>query len=90
MNKFEVGDKVRIREDFDKIRFQGDPGIVSEMLERKGCETSIRRVYDEPNRYEVLGDIWTWCEEWLERIDGEDVLAIKEIDDSEIISILEF
>ena len=86
MNRFEVGDKVRIREDFDKIRFKLDPGIDKAMLALKGLEDEIRWVSPNNGVYTLKTNTWAWAEEWLEEVD---TLSVEEIDDSEIISMLE-
>ena len=80
---FQVGDTVIVKENFNEIRWRGDPGIVDEMLDCRGEEFKIERIIDK-QLYKIENIRWTWHEKWL-----EPAINVKEIDESEILSILE-
>jgi len=82
-NDFKVGDWVIIKENFDKIRFRGDPGIATQMLLKKGELSQIRGVRD--TTCFLVGDGWTWAKRWLEPYNMKEV----NINESDIMAVLE-
>ena len=74
---YNVGDRVKIKNNFDKLRFEyddvggRDPGIDNDMLEYAGTEqvicTCIQR---KPTPFYEMEDagLWAWDERWLEPI----------------------
>lgn len=81
--KYKVGDKVRIREDllidkrYDGCRF------TSSMTVFLGKIVTIRKVYENSNRYKIEEDyeIWGWAGEMFEPLESEN--QADETNDSE-------
>ena len=83
--KYSVGDKVRIKKDFDKMRYPHDPGVVPEMIDYAENEYDVKFGYELDDRpepvYTLIGNSWSWAESWLEPVI---VYNIKEINDAEL------
>lgn len=66
VNKFKVGDKVRVRDDIAKTKDHGRDGvcIADEMKELAGNVFTIDKVRSDC--YDVKGSEWVWNDEMLE------------------------
>jgi hypothetical protein len=72
--KFEVGDKVKIREDLADCDRHEEPGIVIDMSDRAGEIVTIREVYTYcgKKRFRVEGLCFSWLKKWLEPVIEEE------------------
>ena len=66
--KFEVGDKVRIRKDLDKLDATESPKIIDSMLDAAGDECIITDILTghKPNWYRLDSVLYCWLKKWLE------------------------
>jgi hypothetical protein len=76
MNKFKIGDLVKIREDLSMDKSSDYPsGITNYMLEYKNCAAKIARVEARDSYVVYYLDIdneyWTWNENMLELVKNE-------------------
>jgi hypothetical protein len=77
-----VGDKVIVKNNFDQIRFDYDPGIDPLMLKHKNQVLTVTK-YDY-DRFRVAENSWVWCESW---VDPEEMF--NDIDENNLIDIFE-
>lgn len=82
-----IGDKVRIKENFEKIRFPQDPGIIYGMSKYKGMFANIVRAYESKDypgvvyyRLNIDGGNNLWFDLWLEEDNYEENYEEKIID----------
>ena len=68
--KFEVGDKVRIRKDLDKLDATEPPKIIDSMLDAAGDECIITDIPPghKPNWYGLDSVLYCWLKKWLEPV----------------------
>ena len=91
MSKYNVGDKVKIREDLVVGKRYGSELFVENMVELKGKEVTIESAYDyseeysEEYRIEELG--FTWTDEMIEGLVKEVKPNFKLEDEVELISV---
>lgn len=78
---FEVGDRVRIKENFDRITpSAGDPGVNGFMLVYKNHESEISSISRRDLDYYCLKGIGcTWAGEWLEKVDKQTIRLYKNV-----------
>ena len=79
MNKFKVGDKVRLRDDLEVGKEYGGLGFISYMEDLKGMELTIDYISEEGNYILKEGHFY-YSDEMLEEFidDSSDLLNIKE------------
>lgn len=67
--KYSSGERVRVTENFDELRYKDDPGIDDDMLDYEGQILTISRIENirgETEYYRVYENSWLWDERWLE------------------------
>lgn len=72
--KFEVGDKVRIRKDLDKLDATEPPKITDGMLDAAGDEHIITNIStgNKPNWYHLDSNMYSWLKKWLQPVASYD------------------
>ena len=77
---FEIGDTVKIKDDFTKIRRIPDVGINSDMERLAGKESTIASVSQGLTRniYTLNDYGWSWEEFWLEPVYMTEIQSMNE------------
>ena len=81
---FKEGDHVQVKEGFQEIRYEHDPGIVSEMLPCIGQEFTIKHMLSARSCL-LENNYWTRSTEWLELI--EDPYEEIQVNEKEIMNM---
>ena len=77
--KYEVGEQVRIKDDFADFRFEDDPDIDPKMYKNAGQVFAVDRIHNETYKwYKLEGNPFVWDERWLEP--AEDNITMTEND----------
>ena len=91
---YNIGDKIRIKENFTKIRFENDAGIDPNMIKMAGQRFVIRdaQTYCDHAEYHLeldedytmyeyhdkMVNCFIWSEEWLEPYFEDQIIVISE------------
>ena len=88
MSKYNVGDKVKVREDLVINKRYGGETFVDDMAELKGQEVTIKSVYNYSEEYRIKELGYTWTNEMFEGLVVKEVKPSFKIGDKvELISI---
>ena len=89
MNKFKIGDKVRLRDDLKVGEEYGEVSFSSSMNKLKGKELTIEGMSLKGN-YEIEESYFFLSDEMLEKVDDDVVNDDKKVDDVNTDNLLEF
>lgn len=78
--KYEVGEQVRIKDNFEDLRFIDDPQIDPKMLKDAGKVFVINRKHNETYKwYKLEGNMFVWDERWLEPVENNLTMTENDI-----------
>ena len=85
--KYKPGDRVRVIENFDELRFIDDPGVDNDMFNYKGSVLTIIGTNEtyRGQYYTVSENYWLWDERWVEPEFEEPSFALEE---TELMSLI--
>lgn len=84
--KYSPGERVRVTENFDELRYMDDPGVDDDMFDYKGVVLTISGI-NESYRcqyYTVSENTWLWDERWLE---PEFIAPIFDLEENELMNV---
>lgn len=81
VNKFKVGDKVRVRKGLVADEYYGDTHCADTMAEMSGEVFIIKRI--DEDCYRAVGNGWAWSDQMLELVEPNTSESIIEIDGKE-------
>lgn len=80
MMKYEVGEQVRIKDDFNHLRFKDDPNIDPKMLDDAGKVYIVSKHHNETCKwYKLQGNYFVWDERWLEPVEEDITMTENDI-----------
>lgn len=71
MNKYKVGDKVKVREDLEIWKIYGTDVFIDDMAELKGKEVTIKEVEPKFNSYRIKETGYNWTDDMFEGLAEE-------------------
>ena len=78
--KYEVGEQVRVKDDFIHLRFKDDPNIDPKMLQYVGKVFVISRHHNETYKwYKLEGNYFVWDERWLDPVEDNIIMTEDDI-----------
>lgn len=88
--KFEVGDKVRIREDLDEFDKNKSPSIVPHMLNYAGEICKITGIYrnNKTKQYTLESAYYRWLKEWIEPVLTTEEEKVGEITVGDMVRVV--
>lgn len=77
--KYEIGEQVRVKDNFAELRFIDDPQVDPKMLKEAGKTFIVSRWHNKTyNWYKLEGNYFVWDERWLDLV--EEDIAMTEND----------
>lgn len=71
--KYKIGDTVRIKDDFERLRYSDDPSIDPKMHKYAGLITTITRIASSTHTpwYKLENNVFVWDERWLDIVEND-------------------
>lgn len=85
--KYSSGERVRVTENFDELRYADDPGLDDDMFNYKSQVLTVSyvdKVRNEREYYRVHENPWLWDERWLE---PEFIAPIFDLKEDELMNV---
>ena len=78
--KYEIGEQVRVKDNFSDLRFNDDPRVDPKMLKDAGKVFIINRKQNPTyNWYKLENNNYVWDERWLEPVENNITMTENDI-----------